>query len=308
MITIYHSTARAPKLETLPVAKAGSWIHVVEPSSGELDKLARDFNLERDILHDATDIYEAPRAEMENDATYVFARYCHPAGKDIATEPLLIVYTKDNIITIMRKSDAVLDQMLNGTIEVISTQKTKTFLRILEQINRSFRQQLTIESKRILQIRSRLRQSEISNFEFVSFIELEEDFNEFLTSLQPQAAVLASLRTGRYMRLYEEDQDLIEDLTLGTTELIEITKSRLRTLVNIRQAYDTIATNNLNRTFRRLTSIGIFLTIPMIAGGLWGMNVLLPFSENPNAFWFIVVGVSAVTISFYLYFKRKNWV
>lgn len=307
MITHYYSNARARNLEILDKPKTGSWCHVLEPDHDELEKVAKDFNLDVDLLKDAIDVYEAPRVEISEGSTYVFTRYCYPEGKDIATEPLLIVYTPDHIITVMRRSHEVLDQIINNKVEVLTTQRTKTFLRILEQINRSYRLQLNQVSKRVLQIRSKLRQSEISNFEFVSFIELEEDLNEFLTALQPQSAVLVSLRTGRYMKLYEDDQDLIEDLTLNTTELIELTKSRLRTLVNIRQAYDTIATNNLNKTFKRLTSIGIFLTIPMIAGGLWGMNVLVPLQDTKHAFSIIFAVTAILTFTTIFYFKKRRW-
>jgi magnesium transporter len=307
MITVYHSTARARELSVLEKPKAGSWCHVVEPSADELTEVAELFDLNRDLLNDAIDVYEAPRVEIDGENTYVFTRYCHPEGQDVATEPLLIVYTANNIVTVMRKADTVLDQILQGTVQILTTQKTKTFLHIVEQINRSYRIQLTQVSKRVLQIRARLRRSEITNVEFVSFLELEEDLNEFLTALQPQSAVLISLKTGRYMKLYEDDLDLIEDLMLNTTELIEITKSRLRTLVNIRQAYDTIATNNLNKTFKRLTSIGIFLSIPMIAGGLWGMNVAVPFEDNKSAFWIIVMITSIVTYLTIRFFKKRNW-
>jgi magnesium transporter len=307
MITHYHSTARTRALATIDEPKAGSWTHVVEPSPKELDNVAELFNLDRDLLTDATDVYEAPRVEIDGQTTYVFTRYCHPSGQDVATEPLLIIYTPNNIVTIMRKIDTVLDQIIQGQVEILTTQKTKTFLRIMEQINRSYRLQMTQVSKRILQTRARLRQAELTNLEFVSFIELEEDLNEFLTVLQPQSAVLVSLRTGRYMKLYEDDQDLIEDLTLNTTELIELTKSRLRTLVNIRQAYDTIATNNLNKTFKRLTSIGIFLTIPTIVGGLFGMNVALPLQDYKYAFLIVVAVIAISMYSFIRYFKKRNW-
>lgn len=307
MITVYHSSARARELSVIDTPRAGSWCHAVEPTADELERLAAEFGLDPDLLHDAIDIYEAPRVEIENQSTYIFTRYCHPAGQDIATEPLLIIYTQNNIVTIMRKADVVLDQILLGTVPILTTQKTKTFLHILEQINRSYRIQLQQVSRRILQTRSKLRQSELSNFEFVSFIELEEDLNEFLTALQPQAAVLTSLNTGRYMRLYEEDRDLIEDLMLNTTELIELTKSRIRTLVNIRQAYDTIATNNLNKTFRRLTSIAIFLTIPTIIGGLFGMNVSLPLQDNPYAFLVILGVIATLMLGTITYFKHRSW-
>jgi Mg2+ and Co2+ transporter CorA len=92
MISYYHSTARARALAKIDLAKAGSWCHVVEPTAKELDKLAEEFNLDRDLLEDATDIYEAPRIEISEGATYIFTRYCHPEGQEIATEPLLIIY------------------------------------------------------------------------------------------------------------------------------------------------------------------------------------------------------------------------
>ena len=59
----------------------------------------------------------------------------------------------------------------------------------------------------------------------------------------------------------EEDEDLIEDLSLSASELIELTKSRLKTIQNMRDAYSTIATNELNKVFKRLTSIAIFMAI-----------------------------------------------
>ncbi len=308
MITHYHSTARARQLEVLEKPKVGSWTHVVAPSQEELDELAEMHDLDRDLLNDAVDVYEAPRLEVEDGRVYVYTRYCNPAGSEVATEPLLIVYTPDNIVTVMLYKHSVLDQIIEGKVEVLTTQKTKIFLRILEQINRSYSVQLTQAGKRLLQIRGKLRKSEITNVEFVSFIDLEEDLNEFLTALQPQAGVLTSLRTGRYMKLYEDDQDLVEDLTLSTSELIELTKSRLRALVNFRQAYDTIVSNNLNTAFKRLTSIGIFLTIPMIAAGFWGMNVAVPFSDEPAAFLLIAIATTVVTGLFVWNFKKRGWV
>ena len=166
----------------------------------------------------------------------------------------------------------------------MTTQKTKTVLQILTGINGSYERQVTKIAKRILQLRGKMRQSQLTTKEFVGIIELEEDLNEFLSALQPQALLFNSLLSGKYLRLYEEDRDYIEDIERGTDELITQVQGRLRTLVNMRQAYDAIATTNLNNTFKRLTSIAIFLTVPTIIGGLWGMNVRLPFHDDPHGF------------------------
>lgn len=307
MINIYHNTARARKLEKLDEAKAGSWVHAVEPTDTELDKLAKDFGLERDILQDATDPHEVPRVEFSDGAVYVFCRYCRPADPDVPTEPMLIISTDKNIITVMRSGDNILDSLISGRTPLLTTQKTKTFLYILDQINQSYRSQLLVIAKQILGFRSQMRRTEASSIDLIRFIELEEDLNEFLSALQPQALVLNALESGKYMRLYEDDRDMVDDIMLNTTELIEQCKSRLRTVVNVRQAYDVIATNNLNKIFRRLTSIAIFLAIPTVIGGLWGMNVAVPFQHNKYAFLIMLAVIAGSVFFATRFFSYKKW-
>lgn len=307
MISYYHSTARQRALSKIEQPKAGSWVHAVGPTKKELDQLVEQFKLDRDLLDDAIDIYEAPRIEVNNGATYIFTRYCHPEGQEIATEPLLIVYTSNNVITVMRTASTALDVLLDDKIEVLTTQKTKLFLHILEQVNRSYSLQLNLIVKKILRSRAQLRRSVVRSDDIIQFTEIEEDLNEFLSALQPQALVLSKLETGRYLKLYEDDKDLIEDIKLSTAELIELSKTRVKTAINIRQAYDAIATNNLNKIFKRLTSIAIFLSVPTVVGGIFGMNVDLPFQHAEYAFWYIITIIVVTEVLMIRYFQKRGW-
>lgn len=307
MLTVYHSTARSRQLATIDKPRAGSWVSLVAPTDQELTQLAEDLKLDIDLLNDAIDIYEAPRIETDEGNVYIYTRYCYPEGREIATEPLLIIYTPTQLVTIMRTDSGMFTRLWSGYMEVITTQKTKTLMQILAEVNSSYRIQLLKVSKRTLQTRAKMRQNELSRRDFIGIIELEEDLNEFLTALQPQAAVLNILLNGRYIKLYEDDKDIIEDLRLNASELIELTKSRLRALGNIRQAYDTIATADLNQTFKRLTSIAIFLSIPTVIGGLWGMNVAVPFADYPYAFLVILLIIATLMSTVIYVFHRKRW-
>lgn len=306
MITIYYSRARERALQKIESLRAGSWIVASEPSKKELDVLV-EYGLDRDILDDAVDPYEAPRVDIEDGTVYIIIRYCYPEGKDIATEPLLLAYTSEYLFTVGRVETKILDKLTRQQVETVTTQKTKTVLQILEGVNKSYENQLTRISRQILQLRAKMRQGALTTREFIGFIELEEDLNEFLSALQPQALLFHSLLNGKYLRLYEEDRDMIEGIERDTDELITQTKGRLRTLVNMRQAYDAIATTNLNTTFKRLTSIAIFLTVPTIVGGIWGMNVALPLSNNSHSF-LIIIGIIIVLMTGLVYFfRRKKW-
>lgn len=306
MTTIYYSRARERALQTVDAPRAGAWVAVTAPDAAELDQLAETYGLERDNLEDAVDIYEAPRVEVEDGVVYIYTRYCYPEGKEIATEPLLVVYTHDYLLTIARTQSTILGRLTNDKLEFVTTQRTKLLLQILAEINRSYELQTRIVSRRILQLRAQMRSSRITTREFVGIIELEEDLNEFLSALQPQALLFKSLLSGKYLRLYEEDRDIIEDIERSTTELITQVQGRLRTLVNMRQAYDAIATTNLNATFKRLTSIAIFLTIPTIIGGLWGMNVPVPLQHVRYAFWDVLGVIGLVTGLVVWLFSRKK--
>jgi magnesium transporter len=307
MITIFYSKARERALQTLDNPRTGSWIAVTNPDDAELDKLAEDFGLDRDNLADAIDPFEAPRVEIEDKRVYIYTRYCYPEGLDIATEPLLIISTDEHLITIQRTDTDILARLTNDIIDFVTTQKTKTILQIMHEINLSYERQLNRVSKRILQLRGRMRSGDLNKREFIGIIELEEDLNEFLSALQPQALLYSSLLGGKYLKLYEQDRDIIEDIERSTSELIEQLRGRLRTLGNMRAAYDAIATTNLNATFKRLTSIAIFLTIPTIIGGLWGMNVPVPLQHTQYAFWFVLALIGLLISMAIWFFDRKKW-
>lgn len=304
---MYYSRARERALQVVREPRAGMWVVAMAPTSRELDHLAKDFDLDRDNLEDAVDVYEAPRVEVKDDAVYMYTRYCYPEGSEIATEPMLIVYTDQYVFTVIRTESTIVSRLTRDELEFVTTQKTKLVLQILSEVNHSYEIQQNKVAKQILRTRGMLRQSKLTTREFLNIIELEEDLNEFLSALQPQALLFRSLLGGKYLRLYEEDREIIEDIERSTSELTEQLRGRLRTLDNMRQAYDAIATTNLNNTFKRLTSIAIFLTFPTIFSGIWGMNVPLPYMHWHYAFAGIMGLIVISEVAAIWFFHRKNW-
>lgn len=307
MVQIYFRHIRSEKLKTLTEHKAGSWVNVVNPTPAELEQLANDYHLDLGLLTDGTDPNESPRVEIEDGDTYIYTRYCFSDDGHIQTTPLLLVYSSEHLITISNRKFGRLSNLTEGRVQVVTTQKTKLMLQILSEVRMSFTVHLNSISKTIFKLRGGLRKEQIDNRDIVGLIDIEETLNDFLSSLVPISSIFRSLLSGRYFKLYEEDEDLIEDLSLGITELIELTKSRLNTIVNIREAYSTIMANNLNRIFKRLTSITILMTVPMIISSLYGMNIALPFMEKTWAFAF-VIGLTAISMGIAAWiFRRNRW-
>lgn len=306
MQTIYFRNIHGSELEELIKPKRGAFLSVVGPTKNELEELASTHGLDATLLADGIDLYEVPRLEREDGSVYIYVRYSMPTGEYTSTHPLLIVVMPDMLLTVARvEAQPVTDLVASGNL--VTTQKMKVVLQLLEELNRGYRRYLHNVTKKIFSTRKRLQNTIVSNNDIITFIDIEEDLNEFLAALQPYGIVLNALLNNKYVRLHEGDKDLVEDLQLSASELTELTKSRLKTIQNMREAYNTIATNNLNKVFRHLTSIAIFLAIPTIIGGFFGMNVALPFEKQEGAFWLLMAITALITLIFVLIFRRKRW-
>jgi magnesium transporter len=304
--TVYYRSIRQPELDSIAEPKRGAWLHVVNPGRKDVEKIAKKYDFDPDLLDDGIDLYESPRLEHENGVTYIYVRYCWPDSMETSTQPLLIAVTPEFLVTIARRNPEPIENLISGN-KVITTQKIKLLLQILSEVNAGYRNHLNQITKQVFSSRSRLQKRIVSDADIIKFIDVEEDLNEFLAALQPYSILLKVLASGKYFVVHDEDVDLIEDIELSTNELIELSKSRLKTIQNMRDAYSTIAANNLNRIFKRLTSIAIFLAIPTVISGLFGMNVDLPFASDPRAFWLIVVIIFMAITGFVLFFRSRRW-
>lgn len=307
MITIYHNNARSKDLKILEKPKEGVWVHVEDPTDDEISKLTEMFKLDDSLLQDALDPYESPRIEIEDSIIYVFTRYCETTNSQLSTIPMLFIYGGSFLITLTTEQFKQLPNFTDQKIEFLTTQKTKLLLSFLSEINMTYRRQLNRLSRTILGVRSQLNKASINNQDFVEMIDIEEDLNEILSSLIPQNVVMRSIMSGKFMKLYEEDKDLVEDISLGIIETIELTQSRLKNIRNIRDAYSTIMANNLNRVIKLMTTITIMISIPTVVSSLYGMNVALPEANEPWIFWAIVGFVTTMLVTILVLFKRAKW-
>ncbi len=299
----YYRNIKDRRIVELTEPKAGSWIHVESPTPEDLEKLAKDLNLELDLLMDGIDVYELPRLEVDRKAAYIFTRYPYLEKDQIVTVPVLFVVTDKFIASICAEEAPFLEVFSKMKKPLITTQTNKALLEFLLEINHTYDKYLTKINKQIRAFEIRLQK--IKNNDIVRFVEIEGVLNDFRPALMRMNGILESLTSGRYLTFRESDHDLSEDIMLSNRQLIEQTDDSIRTLKNIREAYTTIMTNNLNQVIKLLTSLTVVFTIPTMVASLYGMNVHLPFESHPLAFVF-VVGFIAILTSITLYIFIKN--
>lgn len=305
MITHYFRTLKDTELKVYDDHRAGTWTHVIEPTNEELIKLVEDFGLDAAIMEDAKDFFEVPRFEREGNVSYFFTRYpFDERDEDIDTAPLLIVMGESFVITIAQRDVPFLQQFISGKKVIHTTQKTKLFLEFMEALTKAYDKELTRMRRAVYRDRTRVR--DIAGRDIQRLVSYEHALNDTISAVVPTNAWLQQLASGNYMQLYNEDVELMEDLMIDNSQLIDSTKSLLKTIQNVRGASEAILTQRLNKTIQMLTALTIILTIPTIIASIYGMNVTLPLGEHPYAFWIVlVIIVSAVALVVHYFIQRK---
>jgi magnesium transporter len=289
MIKYFYKSLRGQVVKELDEPQPGTWVHVEAPTESEVAELVKRFKIEEGLLEDALDEDEVPRLEREGDQSYIFVRYAYKNDDgEMDTAPLLIMFDTKVVVTVSLFNLPAVDALSNRRTSFATTQRAKLILLILSHISEQYDTSISQTSRKIKAIRSRLRAQGITNQDLIDFVTLEDELNEFLASLLPTNATLRRLLIGRHIPLFEEDQDIVEDLLLNNEQSIDAIRSNLRSIGNIRDAYSAISSNNLNRTITLLTIATILIALPNVFFGMYGMNVKLPFQNTGWAYEAIV--------------------
>lgn len=308
MITYYYKNIRSKNLEELEKYKTGCWVYVEDPTRDELKKLINDHNLDPGHVHDVLDEDEMPRLEKEDDLNYLFTRFAYAGDHlNITTTPLLLIISEHLFISIAARPLPRIERFRDEKIKFNTTQRTKLLLQILDQMIDQYEVFLNSISRQIKTIRSRLKVEEIHNKDFVDFVEIEDELNEFLSALSPTNSILRRLLLGNHIKLFSEDEEIVEDLLLNNQQTIEGCRSSLKSVVNIREAYTTIMSNNLNRIIRILTVLTAVISVSTLVSSIYGMNVKLPFDRSFHAFAGIMAFTLTITVGLLIYFRKQKW-
>ena len=306
MITYHFRTVKDDVLKQITDLRNGVWIHAVNASDGELGELWDELGLSEALLEDAQDFFEVPRMEKADGVTYFFTRYpFNEVTEDIDTAPLLIVIGETYVLTVTQRAIPQFEPFLTGAKVVHTTQKTKLFLLLMKSIMSSFERQLVNLRRSVHKDRAKLRK--IGNQEIIRFVNYEHKLNDMVAAVLPTNVALQQVMNGNYIPVFEDDKEMLEDLRIDNAQIIESARALLKTIQNVRTSAEAILTHTLNNRIKTLTVMTILLTIPTIISSMYGMNIPLPFAENPYALVFVLVLVLVLAGGALGYFKQNDW-
>lgn len=306
MINIYKKTLKSPELRKIEDPEPGSWIQVIKPSEKEMEFLVRKLDIDPMLLEDALDENEISRVEKEDGIFYMIIRFPVSKNQIISTVPLLVIVSDKNIVTICKEQESITKRFLEKDRGFLTTKRTYFTLRVISEIFRDYDRYLNRILKDIKQKKIELHH--LQNKDILFLVQEEETLNDFISALVPIISLTERILRGKYIPIYDKDIEVVEDLVLDSKQTLELSKNGLKSIKNIREAYSTILTNELNRVMKILTITTILLTVPTIIASIFGMNVQLPLADDPRAFLEIMALILASLAALFIILIRRRWI
>ena len=194
-------------------AEPGCWVNVIDPDPDEIDILRNRFGVSEDYIRSALDSEESARIEAEDGDVFLIydVPYAEREENEIVynTMPVGVVVKPQYIITIALKDNPVIMDFSQGVVKNIKTSFKTTFvLSMLFRMSTRFLQYLKQIDKHSYNLEVRLRQS-MQNKELIQLLSLQKSLVYFKTSLKSNNAMVERMLRGKYIKLYEEDEDFI---------------------------------------------------------------------------------------------------
>ncbi|MBO8160796.1 MAG: magnesium transporter CorA family protein [Thermosipho sp. (in: Bacteria)] len=307
MVKFY--TSKDNKIVEINKFAPNSLIKVVNPSADEIHMLSSLLQFDPDFIFDSLDDDERARIEVDEDTILIILKIpkkFNEASKiPYRTISMGIIIGKNYIIFSTREPIEFIDRMIEGNKFDIN-KKSRMIFQLFLTNAKIFLGYLKEVNKTIGIIEEELHKS-MKNKELEELMYLEKSLVYFTTSLRSNEIMMEKLLRGNILKIYEEDQDVLEDAIIENRQAIEVSNIYSDILAGMMDSYASVISNNLNMVMKILTVVTILMQIPTIITSFYGMNVALPLQNNPLAYIHVTIWSIGTIILALAWFKKKKW-
>jgi len=304
---------RIEEHKTVAVDKpaAGTWVNVLPPlKQEEFSELSNALDIPIDFLKDSLDIDERSRYEIEDTTRLIVIKTptennsFNESDAFYITIPICIILTGRQIVTVNSFENEAIKKFLNSFQNRRPDKMNMMVLKIFEKITTNFQEHLKEINQRRNALEQRLYDSN-RNEELLQLMRIQKSLVYFVTALRSNELLMMKMARTDFLQLSEAEKDFLDDLVIETSQALETAQTYTNILSSTMDAYASIISNNQNEVLKRLSTLTIFLSIPVFIASVYGMNVPLPFQDSHFAFW-IPLSLSLIILAYVIYFFFKQ--
>ena len=313
MLKIYNSDLETYEFKEVKEYTRGCWINMVNPTEKEIEDVCENLGIQDQFIRYALDFDEKARIDQEEDDNTILFVVDVPIiekseGTDtFTTMPLGMIFVRDDyFITVSLRKNKIIEDFEKRKVKNFQTFKKSRLLFQILYCNSSYFLNYLKQINKETEVAEYILKNSMRNKELLKMLSLEKSLVYFATSLKSNELVMEKTLRGKIIKLYEEDEDILEDAITENKQAIEMAQIYHNILNGTMDAYASIISNNLNGVMKTLTSITIILAVPTMISSFWGMNVNLPFQTHSHGFLIMIIMAIITTVAVTLWLSKKD--
>ncbi|NLR67179.1 magnesium transporter CorA family protein [Chitinophaga varians] len=290
-----------------------AWVNITPPlKQAEFEQLSEALDIPLDFLTDSLDIDEKSRYELEDNVKLIVIKTptennsINESDAYYITIPIVIILTHNQILTVNSFDNAAIKRFLDTFHNRSPEKRNMMVLKIFEKVVVNFLDYLKEINQRRNMLEAKLYDSN-RNEELLAIMRIQKSLVYFVTALRSNELLLMKLERTNFLGLNEDEKEFLHDLIVDTSQALEMANIYTNILSSTMDAFASIISNNLNVVMKRLTSITIILTFPMLVASIYGMNVELPYQHSIHAFYIPIILSVVISVIISMYFMKKKW-
>ena len=282
------------------------WIYT-NPGDEEKKRLIAELKIDEHTLSSALEPEELSRLEFEPDhSAFIFKRPKNYSSRDeflfkvssvgvfLFRERLVIVATEDAPLfdgkqfhRISTLPDLLLKMIYRSIYHYLE------HLKIINQITDSLETKIS---------------SSMENKYLLNLFTLEKSLVYYLNAINSNSMLIEKMKANAAkLGFTHEELEFLDDIIIENNQCYRQAEIYSNILAGLMDARVSIVSNNLNVLMKTLNIITIGIMVPTFVVSAFSMNVGIPFSGHPLAFW-IVMGLALVSVVvFMLFWRIKRW-
>lgn len=289
------------------------WINFSDQKLFDKSYLSKTYHIPEEFLSYATDKDESARIEIDDETKSLLIIFDMPFEDqtDVAyysSEPMSFIVTKEVIITnVADKKMATILKNSKLLHQLNPKHKTSFVLHFMLAIAKIYVDKIRILNRKRILIEQTLGKAP-KNEDLINLMKIERSLIYFIMSLKSNSLVISKIKSGKYLKLYDDEKELLDDLMIEVDQAFDMSNISNRILNEMTDSYDSIINNNTNSVMKFLTSYSIILIIPTIIFSFYGMNVPLPLTNLPKISWEIICLLALLlSVLLTLFFVKKDY-
>ena len=271
-----------------------SWINIDSDLIAETSQLYQKYGIDQETIEYALDKNERAHMDYNREngtVTFIYNVLDMEKEKEYyETIPMTFIVQGPRLVTISNRDNAYIIAQMERYVdahEILST--FKLLFAGLEMISNAYYPIIERLDKHKDEITRLLRKTTTSK-NLYALSDVETGMVYLASAAKQNRMLLEHIKVHLIYRQFDDvEKEQFDDAMIEARQLVYMTELNSQVLQQLSSSYNNILNNNLNDNLTTLTILEALLAVLAVITGFFGMNVPLPFTNEPNAWLYISI-------------------